>query len=71
MRIHEDRVTQLRNLPLPRDVDELRRALGAFAYVQRWLPGMSEVAKPLYMVLRYFDISPDLDRSLNSDSIPF
>ena len=51
MRIHEDRVTQLRNLPLPRDVDELRRALGAFAYVQRWLPGMSEVAKPLYMAL--------------------
>ena len=51
VRIHEDRVKQLRNLPLPRDVHELRRALGAFAYVQRWLPGMAEIAKPLYMAL--------------------
>ena len=51
VRIHEDRVTQLRNLPLPRDVHELRRAFGAFAHVQRWLPGMAEVAKPLYMAL--------------------
>ena len=51
MRIHEDRVTQLRNLPQPRDVHELQRALDAFAYVQRWLPGMAKIAKPLYDAL--------------------
>ena len=51
VRIHEDRVTQLRNLPQPRDVHELRRALGGFAYVQRWLPGMAEIATPLYAAL--------------------
>ena len=51
VRSHEDRVTQLRNLPQPRDVHELRRALGAFAYVQRWLPGMAGITKPLYDAL--------------------
>ena len=51
VRSHEDRVTQLRNLPQPRDVHELRRALGASAYVQRWLPGMAEIANPLYDAL--------------------
>ena len=51
VRIHEDRVTQLHNLPQPQNVHELRRALGGFAYVQRWLPGMAEIATPLYAAL--------------------
>ena len=45
------RVQQLRDLPLPRDVHELRRALGSFAYVQRWIPGVAETARPLYEAL--------------------
>ena len=44
-------VQQLRNLPPPRDVAELRQALGSFAYVQRWLPGVAETARPLYDAL--------------------
>ena len=51
VRIHDDRVTQLRNLPQPQNVHELRRALGGFAYVQRLLPGMAEIATPLYAAL--------------------
>ena len=51
VRIHEDRVAQLRNLPQPQNVHELRRTLGGFAYVQRWLPGMAEIATPLYAAL--------------------
>ena len=45
------RVQQLRDLPPPRDVHELRRALGSFAYVQRWIPGVAETARPLYEAL--------------------
>ena len=47
----EARVQQLRDLPLPRDVHELRRALGSFAYVQRWIPGVADTARPLYDAL--------------------
>ena len=46
----EARVQQL-DLPLPRDVHELRRALGSFAYVQRWIPGVADTARPLYNAL--------------------
>ena len=46
--LSEQRVRQLRGIKEPENVRELRRALGAFAYVQRWLPGLAEVAKPLY-----------------------
>ena len=47
------REEQLRSLSRPKTVMQLRQALGAFAYVQRWLPGMAEihVAKPLYDAL--------------------
>lgn len=45
------RVQHLRDLPPPRDVHELRRALGSFAYVQRWIPGVAETARPLYDAL--------------------
>lgn len=49
--IHQKRVEQLVSLPLPENVHHLRKALGAFAYVQRWIPGMSEITKPLYEAL--------------------
>ena len=46
--IGEQRTEQLRALPIPGSVEELRKVLGAFAYVQRWLPGIAEVARPMY-----------------------
>ena len=46
--ISEQRVTDLVNLPRPNTVKQLRSALGAFGFIQRWLPGIAEVAKPLY-----------------------
>ena len=48
--ISEQRVEVLRNLPAPTSVTELRSALGAFAFVQRWLPGLAEISAPLYKV---------------------
>ena len=48
IRISEQRVEQLRRIEKPKNVRALRSALGAFAYVQRWVPGLSELAKPLY-----------------------
>lgn len=47
VKISEQRVSDLRNLPTPSTVKELRRVLGAFSFIQRWLPGIAEVAKPL------------------------
>ena len=47
VKIREDRVQQLRSLKRPETILELRRALGTFSYVQRWLPGMSEMAKSI------------------------
>ena len=46
--IGEQRTEQLRGLPSPRSIEEVRRVLGAFAFVQKWLPGLSDVARPLY-----------------------
>lgn len=46
--ISEQRVETLKTLPRPGTVTELRRALGAFAFIQRWLPGLAEVNGPLY-----------------------
>ena len=48
IRISEQRVEQLRRIEKPKNVKALRSALGAFVYVQRWVPGLSELAKPLY-----------------------
>jgi transposase InsO family protein len=48
--ISKDRVKVLRELPKPSTVTELRSALGAFAFVQRWLPGLAGVSRPLYRV---------------------
>ncbi len=50
--ISEQRVKSLRQLPLPKTVTELRSALGAFSYVQRWLPGLAEINKPLNDAVR-------------------
>ena len=48
LHISEQRVEQLRDIEQPKNVRGLRGALGAFAYVQRWIPGLAELAKPLY-----------------------
>ena len=45
--ISDQRVKDLLDLPSPTTVKELRRVLGAFGFVQRWLPGIAEVTKPL------------------------
>ena len=49
--INEARREELLRTPLPTTVTMLRKALGAFSYVQRWIPGMADLAKPLYELL--------------------
>ena len=49
--INEARREELLRTPLPTTVKMLRKALGAFSYVQRWIPGMADLAKPLYELL--------------------
>ena len=50
--VSEQRVETLRGLPRPSNVTELRSALGAFSFIQRWLPGLAEVSKPLYEAIK-------------------
>ena len=45
--IGDQQVADLRSLPVPTTVRELRRVLGGFSFVQRWLPGIADEAKPL------------------------
>ncbi|CAB4015926.1 Hypothetical predicted protein [Paramuricea clavata] len=49
--ISDARREALINTPKPTTVTMLRKALGAFSYVQRWIPGMADIAKPLYDLL--------------------
>ena len=51
VRISEQRVAQIRRIDRPVNIRGLRSALGAFSYVQRWIPGMAEIAKPLFGAL--------------------
>ena len=49
LKMSEQRVADLRNIPIPKTVTELRRAVGAFNYVHQWIPGFSDIAKPLFL----------------------
>ena len=49
--INEARRQALINTPKPTTVTMLRKALGAFSHVRRWIPGMANIAKPLYDLL--------------------
>ena len=51
VKISEQRVAQIRQIKRPENVRGLRSAIGAFSYVQRWIPGLAEIAKPLYDAL--------------------
>lgn len=51
VKISEQRVEQIRGIERPENVRGLRSALGAFSYVQRWIPGLAELAKPLFSAI--------------------
>ena len=51
IKIKEERIEQIRKLKRPTTVMELRKALRSFAFVQRWIPDMAEITKPLYGAL--------------------
>ena len=58
IRISEQRVQTLRELPRPSTITELRSALVAFALIQRWLPGLAEASIPLYEAMKGSERKP-------------
>lgn len=47
-----DKVKAIRELPTPQNVQELRRVLGMFTYLGKYIPNLSTVGQPLYELLR-------------------
>ena len=48
IRITEDRVSDLLDIPAPTSVNNVPSLLGAFNYVRKWIPQYSEITKPLH-----------------------
>lgn len=51
LEVDRERVSDLLNIPPPSTVTELRKALGAFAYLHRYIPGFCDIAQPLYNLI--------------------
>ena len=51
LEIDAGRISDLQNIPRPTTVTDLRKALGAFSYLQRYIPGFADIAKPLYQLI--------------------
>ena len=47
-----DKVKAIREMPSPQNVAELRRVLGMFTYLGKYIPNLSTVGQPLYELLR-------------------
>ena len=52
LKMSEKRVEDLRRIERPETVTDLRKAIGAFSFVQQWIPGMAEIAAPLYKMVQ-------------------
>ena len=44
-------VSDLENMPCPTTVTDLGKAIGAFSYLQRCIPGYADIATPLYELI--------------------
>ena len=51
LEIDAGRIADLQNIARPTTVTELRRAIGAFCYLQRYIPGFADIAKLLYRLI--------------------
>mgnify|MGYP002803373231 CR=1 FL=1 len=51
LEIDARRVSDLLTIPRPSTVTDFRKAIGAFSYLQRYIPGFANVAKPLYRLI--------------------
>lgn len=47
-----DKVKAIRELPAPNDIQELRRVLGMFNYLGKFIPNLSTIGQPLYELLK-------------------
>ena len=52
--IHPDpeKVEKVRNYPIPKDLKQLRAALGLFSYYRKFVKDFSKIARPLYTLLK-------------------
>ena len=55
--ITESRRKALLEMSYPNTVAELRRALGCFGYVQKWIPRYAVICRPLYQILKTLEAS--------------
>ena len=60
-----ERVSPLRNLPVPRDSKSLNRCLGLFSYYSQWIPEFSNRIKPLTSC-KSFPLSPEAVTTFDS-----
>ena len=51
LEIDAGHVSDLLTIPRPSTVTDLRKAIGAFSYLQRYIPGFADLAKPLYQLI--------------------
>ena len=60
-----ERLSPLRNLPVPRDSKSLNRCLGLFSYYSQWIPEFSNRIKPLTSC-KSFPLSPEAVTTFDS-----
>ena len=60
-----ERLSPLRNLPVPRDSKSLNRCLGLFSYYSHWIPEFSNRIKPLTRC-KSFPLSPEAVTTFDS-----
>jgi hypothetical protein len=48
IKINSDRVESLNSLPVPKSTKDVKRVLGAFNFVRKWIPRFSSITKPLH-----------------------
>ena len=47
-----DKIQALKDWPVPTNVNDLRKFLGFASYFRRFVPGFSQIAKPLHSLLK-------------------
>lgn len=52
IRADPEKLRPIKDMPLPKDRNEMRAMLGTFGYYRKWIKGYAEIAEPLNALLR-------------------
>ena len=64
--VQEDKISAVRDWPVPRDLSEVRSFLGFCSYYRRFIAGFADIAAPLHWLMRKdvrFHWGPDQDKA--------